>query len=329
MKSHRFVIPCLILPACVAFLNALPALAQVQTPNPPPEAGRSTAGMPGSEKSGPFTPTLPEGRASYRVSVRSVVLQSIPGETPEEIKADTDFCYTWERQGNERVLTMDSIQIHVVTGGTVAADSFMGLDRWLDRKSGEDLGPSKMPDVLREVLQNSFGKKSYKVCLDEGGNVISKQRLLPDASASLIHSGILANALFFHVRFPEEQNRWEVSNALCLKDDTLVSGPLTYEKGPAGKDRRVPVLVTGTLKTGVRKATEKPEITVSVVHEVSGEQFYDLDLREWVSGKLKFKTTISVESRELSQKLLGEGTLNVSLEKLPQPQTGPAPWPAD
>lgn len=330
MKLRNLLIPCLSLLFCTPCPSAFPA-------PPPPDldvtpavsAEKTTGTVPGPGEAVPGSPPDPVNRASFRIAIRSTLRLSIPGEGPSVVKADAHFCYTWERLGSERTLTLDSMQVRAIAGGTLNTDTFVGPDRWIDRKSGDDLGPAKMPDALRELLRSSFGVKCYTVGLDEAGNVISTKRLLPEGSSPLINAGIVANALFFHVRFPPGQDRWEVRNALCGAGDTLASGLLTYVKGPTVKGHLVPVRDSGTLSMGARKMEGQPDVTASATDEVSGEQVYDLDLGEWVSGDLDLKINLSMDHRELARKATGEGTLKVSLEKLPRPQTGPVPWPAD
>ena len=131
-------------------------------------------------------------------------------------------------------------------------------------------------------------------------------------AATLIESGMIANARMFHPPYLADNDEWEAPLEVSTGNG-LASGKVTYKKVPGGKGGQA-VKVSGTLTAdGVKGAGG---VTINEAkYVVAGEQSYDTERKEWIAGNMTmdvaFKMTQGVNKGS------AKGTMEVTFGLVP------------
>jgi hypothetical protein len=210
----------------------------------------------------------------------------IQGQTLN-MDAETKFSYTWRRDGEQRVLTCDSLAVKVTLNGQVTQDSTMSRDRFTEKGGATKLDVSREDAApqLREMLEDSFDKPLCTIVVDKDGKELKRAVTAGPGAKALIDNGMIANARLFHVPFPAGADKWQWSNEVSMGNGGFARGNLTYEKTkPADKnDPLVKVQVAGELTNEEFQAAGGVRIK-NAKYQTSGEQSCDRAEKDWSTG---------------------------------------------
>lgn len=159
----------------------------------------------------------------------------------------------------------------------------MTRDKFTDRMKGQvfERTADSTPMDIKTILHDTLNTPICKLELDDKGGEVRRTVLAGPGAKSLLERGLLAHALFFHVRSPLGKDVWQADNEIGLGKGIFAKGKLTYEKvkeQPTGG--QVKVKVAGQIPytgTGfISRATLG----------IRGEQTYDLLSHRWIAGEM-------------------------------------------
>ncbi|UCH93498.1 MAG: hypothetical protein JSV88_24945 [Candidatus Aminicenantes bacterium] len=253
----------------------------------------------------------------YQIRITSRMTMKIQG-LEQKLEADTTLRYTWKRSDQESTLIFDAAHVKAKKNGQELMNTFMSREKLRNISKGEteEVRLEDAAEDLKNMLQDSFGVPVCKLVVDKSGKEIKRTIVAGPGAKTLIENGMIANALLFHTRFPENQHEWQASSEVSMGNGGYARGKLTYLKQTNGKAGQTIVKVSGILLNDDFRQPGTKLTIKAARYVVSGNQTYDLALREWISGKLSFEVSFLMESND---KPLGsaEGMILVILETLP------------
>ena len=258
-----------------------------------------------------------EAAFSYQVKITSWITMKIQG-SEMKLKAETIFGYTWKRSKRESTLIFDSSHVKAKQNGKELMDTFMSREKLKNISEGkteiirfEDAG-----EELKNMLRDSFGVPICKLVIDKTGKEIKRTMVAGPGAKTLIENGLIANALLFHAMFPQDKNQWQDFREISMGNNGYAGGKLTYLKQAGGKADQTIVKVSGILLNDAFKQPGTRLTVKNARYVVSGNQTYDVVLREWIAGKLSIEVSFLMET---NNRPLGsaKGTILVDLEMLP------------
>lgn len=258
-----------------------------------------------------------EASFSYQARITSRITMKIQG--PEQkLEAETTFRYTWKRSQRESTLILDAAHVKAKQNGKELMNTFMSREKLKNISKGqiEEVRFEDAGEELKKMLRDSFGVPVCKLVTDKSGKEVKRTIVAGPGAKTLIENGMIANALLFHTMFPQDKNEWQASNEVSMGNGGYARGKLTYLKQADGKAGQTIVKVSGILSNDAFKQPGTRLTIKNARYVVSGNQTYDLALREWIAGKLSFEVSFLMESND---RPLGsaEGMMHVVLEMLP------------
>jgi hypothetical protein len=256
-----------------------------------------------------------EGVHRFKVVIESGINMDVQG-TKQKIDADTELKYTWKRSGPERTLNLDAVRVKVEKDGKPLMNTFMSRAKVVNTQEGKanEVPFNDAPADLKTLLRDSFDAALCKIEVDKSGKEVKRTMMAGPGAKTLVDNGMIANAQLFHAPFHADQDEWQADNEVSMGNGGYAKGKLTYKKVPGGKGGQA-VQVSGILTSDAVKQPGTPLTVKDARYVVSGEQTYDPEQREWVSGKLKMGVSFQMASDD---KPIGsaKGTMNVTLHKL-------------
>jgi hypothetical protein len=161
------------------------------------------------------------------------------------------------------------------------------------------------PEFL-EYIKERYSTPFCTLTVDGDGHALKQD--IRKSEHPEIEVGMAASYQLFHGRFCPTDNKWE--EEASFQGTTPVKGVLSYVKQPPGKEPTlVHVQVSGTMTTMI--PMEGNDLTISNL--VTGEQTYDTQMKQWVSGKLELKAS-STQAPDATVKGSVTGTMTLSME---------------
>jgi hypothetical protein len=225
----------------------------------------------------------------FRISMTTnMTIES--GSKTQKVHNESATEYTRERKGQTVQVLCDSISVKSSGDGVVSCEGVMNRQKqsfvYSDGKKDEHLAENE-PKV-RKSLEAKFGSVLATLELNEDGSEAKRKLTVDPDAKELIDGGTLTNCLLFHAPFPQKAN-WTRKIEFGAPGGGSLNGELKYEKvtSPGDNpeaDKQVTIKVTGTLTADtIRNAAGNQKIK-GVKMTIEGEQVYDRDLKEWISG---------------------------------------------
>jgi hypothetical protein len=249
----------------------------------------------------------------FRVAIQSKVAMDV-GAEKQDIEADAAFEYTWARDGQVRTLLVNAAEVRAAMGGKEMMNAKMTRDGFTDSAGGrkKEIKTAEANEQLKKILTDSFGTPVCKIELDAEGREVKRTVVAGAGAATLIDSGMIANARMFHPSYPADKDEWEDTMEVSTGNG-LASGKVAYKKVPGGKGGQA-VKVSGTLTADGVKGTGG--ITINeAAYKVDGEQTYDTERKEWVKGHLTMD--IAFKMTHAGRKGTAKGSMDVTFGLLP------------
>jgi hypothetical protein len=220
----------------------------------------------------------------FRVTVEAKMTMEIGGEK-QKIEADAAFEYTWKRDGQVRTLLVNSAEVRATMGAKEMMNAKLSRAGFIDNTVGRknEVKTADAPAQLKQLLTDSFDTPICKLELDADGKEVKRTVVAGPGAATLIDSGMIANARMFHPRYAANADEWEDTLEVS-SNNGVATGKATYTKVPGGKGRQV-VKVSGTLTADGVKGVGGVMID-EAKYTVTGEQTYDPERKEWVKGNM-------------------------------------------
>jgi hypothetical protein len=209
-------------------------------------------------------------------------------EVDENKQADTDtiLCYTWTHQGQERILSFDSLQVTVCPSNAPCTRTLTNREK-LIHSEGDTTTETLFedaPDEVKQTLRASFGVPIFKRQVDESGHELAREVVASPHAQDLIDQGMIANALLFHPPFERATNLWTSTAQISMGNGALATGELTYWKSTEDTPEQT-VEVWGTLINEHFQLPGQPFAINNAQYIIEGEQTFCPARNEWVSGK--------------------------------------------
>jgi hypothetical protein len=221
---------------------------------------------------------------TFRVEAKAKLTMTAGGQE-QKIEADAAYEYVWKRDGKEKILLMEGIEVRAVTGGQEVMNARMNRAGFTNAAGGQkaEVKTETAPAELKRMLTDSFGAPVCKLEVDATGKEVKRTMLAGPGAAQLVDSGMVANATLFHPPYLADKDEWQAEVAVGTGNG-VAAGKLTYTKVPGGKGGQA-VKVSGTLSADGQKVAGGLAIKGSK-YAVAGEQTYDPARKEWVAGRL-------------------------------------------
>jgi hypothetical protein len=251
---------------------------------------------------------------SFRFTIVSDLDMEVAGQK-QKIDAQTTVQYSWDRQGPERTLSFDSIQVKANQDGKTLINTVMNRSKVTNTKEGkaEDTLFESAPEQLKTMLRDSFNTPLCKLHVDENGSEVKREVVGGPGAKSFIDNGMIANAMLFHPPFMRGQKEWSAPVEISMGNGGFAKGNLAY-KVTGDKNGQL-VKVDGRLTNESYKPPGNPLTIKNTNYQVTGEQRYDPAQREWVSGKLKIDASFDMASGDT--RLGGaKGTMALNFDEL-------------
>lgn len=205
---------------------------------------------------------------------------------PQRIRTDSSMSYSWSVKGNRRVLQVQSIETEVQKGEEPAnggRQSRAGISIF---ENGErrQVPIEGAPKGLQEFLKASFDVPLCEISVDDQKREVGRQILASSNAQQLLVDGTIQNAVLFHAPIEVSKNFWSAPCIVNAGQGRLIPGTLNYKWSLRNGNLRT---YTGTCVKDVIDDPNAPIIIRDTVYSVSGKQTYDVELGEWVSGRLK------------------------------------------
>jgi hypothetical protein len=251
---------------------------------------------------------------SFRFTIVSDLDMQVAGQK-QKIDAQTTVQYSWDRQGAERTLSFDSIQVKANQDGKTLIDTVMNRSKVTNTKDGksEDTSFESAPEQLKTMLRDSFNTPLCKLQVDENGGEVKREVVGGPGAKSFIDNGMIANALLFHPPFMRGQKEWSAPVEISMGNGGFAKGNLTYKV--TGEQNGQLVKVAGRLTNESYKPPGNPLTIKNTNYQVTGEQLFDSAQGEWVFGKLKIDASFDMASGDT--RLGGaKGTMSLKFDEL-------------
>lgn len=294
-----------------------------------PSADRAPTTVPRSEI--PPTVQFPsrDGRRpvayKYRIQLDSRCTAQTPDGQSNKINADTSLTYVWRWRGSEAELLLDSMDVRTTINGQPMMESTMNGSRFYLKQDGQTMDETydNASPELKQVLQDCFRTPMCKVVVDDEGGELKRTITAGPAAQTVVNTGIISNARFFHAPFRHGKTTWEAPGEMAMGNGEYARGNLAYETTDqpvtSGDEpsNLVEVKVSGTLTGDTKRDVGDVK---NVVYRVEGIEVYNKRLREWISGALTVR--IAFDTHAMGQRVANSGTIRlamklVSAEELP------------
>jgi hypothetical protein len=235
-----------------------------------------------------------------------------------QLTADTKVTYTLHRKGAEVAATLDDLDLTTTKDGREVIHMVMNKARMLLKQKGElvkDISRDNASAEERQRMDGMFGKPTITYTTDKDGRELKRSLSTAPGAEEARDYGAANSLRLFHPPFYAGKDNWRAPCEVSMGNKALVRGELTYEKlRPADPTKLVKVKVSGTLSN--KEAKQGPVTAKDVVYKVKGEQTYDVERKQWVSGKLVMDVSFSLEAggRQLGT---ATGEMTATLTALP------------
>jgi hypothetical protein len=250
----------------------------------------------------------------FRLKCEARMITTSDGEQ-QKLDADTTFEYSWKRDGNVRILVLESVSLNMAVDGQETMNTRMSRAGVFGTQAGRriDKKLEDAPEDKQKFLTDLFGSPICKIEMDESGKEIKRTIVAGRAAVPVLATGLIANSTFFHPWFSSE-DEWRIDQEISSAEN-LAKGPVTYKKTPGGKAGLQVVKVTGTLTADGGRDSDGHMVKDSKF-TVAGEQTYDTTRKEWVAGKLTMDMAFKVTRNE---KEVGsaKGAMTMTFKLLP------------
>jgi hypothetical protein len=215
---------------------------------------------------------------------------------------------------NSADVSVHSLAISAKVSGKTSLDMRMSHDEYQTADAGYkrvyklDEAPSSVVTALED-----FDKIAARLELDAEGSEISRKARIATSSL-LFTTGTVDNTRLFHPRFAANKETWSAVATIAMGNGQAARGTLRYQKlGPAKSGKGVQVKVEGELSADGRSGGA---IIKNSLYRVSGEQVYDPDAKEWVSGEWKVDLAFENEFDGIDTGS-ANGTMTITFKRLP------------
>jgi hypothetical protein len=241
----------------------------------------------------------------------------VDGKMPkQDSTADMEIGYRWESAAGERSLFLESVALKITGGGKTVMDYSMTSEKVVQVTDGQrkEITAEKGPQRIKEMLRDLFGSPIVKVQLDAAGTEVSRKVVAtPAAVKAMGDDGLILGILLMNPEPPQARKTFETKAELRSANERM-KGRAKYTRKENSDTHKLTYAATGTLvaaATADDAETAKEGDLPSCV--VTGEQTYDVDQREWTSGKLDMDLSLRmVENKRLVARI--KGTMTVTLE---------------
>lgn len=195
--------------------------------------------------------------------------------------------YTLKRSGEETLLAFEELERNSKVNGKVLTDMLLTRNRFRSAtlNKTDEFERETAPEAVKKAFEELFGSAVCSLRLDENGKELQRKLLAGPAARRYATDDLIDIARLFHAPFFGNKDKWESTVAMGGQGTSRVSGVLTYEKDAAKQpEGLIRVNVRGELKSA-------PTDPVRFKFVVSGDQRYDLKLKEWTSGTWKMETS--------------------------------------
>lgn len=233
----------------------------------------------------------------------------------ERLKGDARYRYSYERLRDEATLQLSEMATKIDSNDGTFLEALMNRNRFPSVAGGKtvDLEGDAIPKRQREVLDGLFGKPMCKVSFDEHGKELRRTHTSDFLVRHKMDRSTIANARCFHAPFYPDRPKWESLTEISGDKNTMYAGTLTYEKvADKGRNRNSRVKVSGALDAEKAK-TELGELSGRC--QVSGEQVFDNELREWVAGEWNISLTMRLDDNGKKSDF-GTGKMQMKMKML-------------
>lgn len=266
-----------------------------------------------------LTPALAQGgderpARRYRVEYESEMtmdLRQAGGDTME-VLATTEFEYAFSA-GARFDVTVERMAVVTSMNGNENMNVSLGRDglRVVEGGQVREVPYEEADPATRAMIEDGYRHPVATIEVDAEGRERSRALSTRPGARDSLESGSVVNARMFHAPFPADGERWEAEREFSMGSGNVARGALTYTRGAAGPDGRVPVTVSGTLKGAGRQG---PLEIRDAVYRVEGTQTFDPALGDWAAGELKIE--LSMDMLRGGRKLCSAtGTILATLER--------------
>jgi hypothetical protein len=244
----------------------------------------------------------------YEVTIDSQMqVKSVGLSKPQPMAARTSLAYEVQARDGLTELVVRSMSVSIEGDGKTLMESRMSREAASFQKG--EASPTRIPyDQATPSLKKTLDQFDAPLARFSAADPETREVLAPQDSP-LVENGVIEQARFFLVPFPEDRDTWEVPTRFSLGNNQFAQGTLTYTKAGARADGKVDVDVAGTLRaSGKLGLGEIKEAT----YKVAGRQVYDPGAKAWDSGTVNLDITLVMESggHEAGS---ATGTMKVSL----------------
>jgi hypothetical protein len=255
-----------------------------------------------------------DAAATFKVLIASKMDLDIQNKK-QKIVTETEYVYTWKRNGKERDLTYESLRVKVSDGETEKMNVLMNRDKVATTQNGvaQEVPFDKAPEDVKKKLQDSFGAVLCKVQVDANGKEVKRTVVAGPGAKELVDNGMIANALLFHGPFFPDKDEWQADAEISMGNGGYAKGKLTYKKIPGGKGGPT-YKVSGTLSNDSFPVPGAPLTIKDARYVVTGEQTFDPAQKEWTAGKLSIEVAMQMI---VNEQAIGstKGIMAVTFEK--------------
>lgn len=243
----------------------------------------------------------------FRISMTTNITVEFDSKT-QKIRNESAIEYTRERKGQTVQVLCDSISVKNFTDGALGCEAVMNRQKQLfiysDGKKDEHLAENE-PKV-RKSLEAKFGTVLATIELNEDGSEAKRKLTVDPEAKQLIDGGTLSTCLLFHAALPSQKAGWSRKIDFEAPGGGSLTGELKYEKvtSPGDNseaDKQATVRVTGMLTADKIRNAAGNQMLKDVKMNIDGEQVYDRDLKEWISGTCHATITFPDNSRKCDE----------------------------
>ena len=241
-----------------------------------------------------------------------------------KIGNDTVVRYTRRRDGKDGhsiQVICQSLAVKHSIDGVVAEDGFMDREKTsLTGSDGRKLEQfAAQEPALKKQLEASFGTVLAKLELDDDGVELKRTVSTDPGAKDVLENGVVMHCLLFHAPYPKDKTMWTRPIEYNMPGGAEASGELKYEKSddtsyePSAKNLKT-VKVSGSLIAPVVRDSGRRIVARKVKMEIQGEQTFDTELREWVSGA--HTATINFPLNDGDRETTAKCVMTIKLERV-------------
>jgi len=238
----------------------------------------------------------------FRLSMTTNTTDESSGK-PQKIHNESVIEYARERKGQSVKVSCDSIAIKNTGDGVLGCEALMNRQKlsftYSDGKKQEHT--AEHDPAIKKSLEAKFGTVLATIELDEDGREAKKKLSTDPDAKELVEGGTVTNCLLFHAPFPNQKSPWTRKIEYAAPGGGSLTGELSYEKvsspgEDAAADKQVTVNVTGTLTADLIRNPSGSQKVKNVKMTIQGEQVYDRELKEWISGTYRATITFPMNN---------------------------------